>query len=335
MCASFRRSANTIPARKGFVVTFTIEEGAQYHVGTVEVMSNVRAIDPAIAAQSAQTRARATSTTPTLVEKSVEAMTIEAAQARLCLCHCAAARRPQFRDQDHQPRLRRRGRRARLYRAHQHPRQYAHARLCDPPRIRYWRRRRLQPRADRPRRAAAEESRLSSRRSRSPTSRARRPIASSSMSMSRNSRPANSRFLAAIRPPTASLAKSASPSATCMGRGHYAKASVHLRATCSRRRASFVEPYLLGYRMAAGVDLFCAAKFGEQLRFLRLPVDRHQSAPWLCADRRIAFQPRYSFYQQKITLPTNLNDCQFSSNATPSNGRPRRESDNEAGLAPG
>src|SRR5215470_10388943 len=36
------------PARKGFVVTFTIDEGSQYRVGTVEVISNVRAIDPAV-----------------------------------------------------------------------------------------------------------------------------------------------------------------------------------------------------------------------------------------------------------------------------------------------
>src|SRR6185312_12753795 len=35
------------PAKKGFIVTFTIDEGSQYHVGTVDVVSNVRAIDPA------------------------------------------------------------------------------------------------------------------------------------------------------------------------------------------------------------------------------------------------------------------------------------------------
>ena len=42
------------PAKKGFVVTFTIDEGSQYRVGTVEVLSNVRAIDPSVTAQSAQ-----------------------------------------------------------------------------------------------------------------------------------------------------------------------------------------------------------------------------------------------------------------------------------------
>ena len=36
------------PSRKGFIITFTIDEGPQYHVGTVDVLSNVRALDPAI-----------------------------------------------------------------------------------------------------------------------------------------------------------------------------------------------------------------------------------------------------------------------------------------------
>src|SRR6185437_7840530 len=36
------------PAKKGFIVTFTIDEGSQYRVGTVDVISNVRAIDPGL-----------------------------------------------------------------------------------------------------------------------------------------------------------------------------------------------------------------------------------------------------------------------------------------------
>jgi len=34
------------PAKKGFIITFTIEEGAQYHFGTIDIQSNVRAVDP-------------------------------------------------------------------------------------------------------------------------------------------------------------------------------------------------------------------------------------------------------------------------------------------------
>ena len=84
-------------------------------------------------------------------------------QARISVCDGAPARRPQPAKPPHQRRLRRRRRRARLYRAHQHPRQYAHARLRDPARVRYFRRRPLQSRLDRSRRAAHQESRISSR----------------------------------------------------------------------------------------------------------------------------------------------------------------------------
>ncbi len=34
------------PAQKGFIITFAIEEGALYHFGTVDIQSNIRAVDP-------------------------------------------------------------------------------------------------------------------------------------------------------------------------------------------------------------------------------------------------------------------------------------------------
>ena len=80
--------------------------------------------------------------------------------ARLRLRDRAAARRPQFRESHGVDRVHDRRGPAHLYRAHQRPRQHPHARLRDSPRVRYFRRRRLQPRAGRPRRAAAEEPRL-------------------------------------------------------------------------------------------------------------------------------------------------------------------------------
>ncbi|HEX4145040.1 MAG TPA: POTRA domain-containing protein, partial [Pirellulales bacterium] len=36
------------PKKKGFIVTFTIDEGSQYHVGSVDVVSNVRELNPAV-----------------------------------------------------------------------------------------------------------------------------------------------------------------------------------------------------------------------------------------------------------------------------------------------
>ncbi len=67
------------PAKKGFVITFTIDEGSQYHVGTVDVVSNVKAIDPVSLRGSLKLNAGDVYNAD-LVEKTVETMTIEAAK---------------------------------------------------------------------------------------------------------------------------------------------------------------------------------------------------------------------------------------------------------------
>src|SRR6185312_4467016 len=59
------------PAKKGFVVTFTIDEGSQYRVGTVDVISNVRAIDPGVLRGQIKLSAGSVYNAD-LVEKSVE-----------------------------------------------------------------------------------------------------------------------------------------------------------------------------------------------------------------------------------------------------------------------
>ncbi len=67
------------PGRNGFVVTYTIEEGERYRVGTIDVRSSVRAID----AGQMRSRVRMSSGdvyNAEAVEKSVEDMTIEAAR---------------------------------------------------------------------------------------------------------------------------------------------------------------------------------------------------------------------------------------------------------------
>ncbi|HZU89469.1 MAG TPA: outer membrane protein assembly factor BamA, partial [Stellaceae bacterium] len=68
------------PSRKGFVITFTIDEGPQYHVGTVDVISNMRALSPDLLRSRLKVSPGAVYNAD-LVEKSVEAMTIEAAKS--------------------------------------------------------------------------------------------------------------------------------------------------------------------------------------------------------------------------------------------------------------
>ena len=67
------------PAKKGFIVTFTIEEGSLYHFGTIDIQSNVRAVAAAslrpYLLMSAGQRYNGES-----IEKTVEDMTIELAR---------------------------------------------------------------------------------------------------------------------------------------------------------------------------------------------------------------------------------------------------------------
>jgi outer membrane protein insertion porin family len=74
-------SVNSVydPAKKGFVITFNIDEGAFYRFGTVNVQSNVRNVDPALLRAKLRMSAGDTYNAEA-VEKTVEDMTIEAAK---------------------------------------------------------------------------------------------------------------------------------------------------------------------------------------------------------------------------------------------------------------
>ena len=78
------------PDRRGFVVTFTIEEGEQYRVGAVEVQSTVRALDPSLLRRKLRVFAGDVYNAEA-VEKSVEDMTIEAARQGFAFVDRAAA----------------------------------------------------------------------------------------------------------------------------------------------------------------------------------------------------------------------------------------------------
>ena len=142
------------PASKGFIVTFTIEEGAALSLRqcrhSVEYpRRRSRSAAHVLRMQSGDIY------NADAVEKTVEDITVEITKHGypFATVRPRGDRDPQ--NAPHQRRLRGRRGRARLYRAHQHPRQYAHPRLRDPARVRYLRRRCLQSRLDRSRRAAA------------------------------------------------------------------------------------------------------------------------------------------------------------------------------------
>jgi len=94
-----------------------------------------------------------------------------------------------------------------------------------------------------------------------------------------------------------------------MGRGLFAKASVTYGQYARGASLSFVEPYLLDYRVALGLDIF----YREQLAndYISYGTSTLGFSPRLGFALRedLSLQLRYSLYQQSITLPTALNDC--------------------------
>jgi outer membrane protein insertion porin family len=94
-----------------------------------------------------------------------------------------------------------------------------------------------------------------------------------------------------------------------LGRGLYAKASVTYGEYARGVSLSFVNPYLLDYRVAAGLDIF----YKQQLpnSYISYGTTTIGFSPRLGFTLRedLSLQVRYSLYEQSITLPVQLDDC--------------------------
>ena len=94
-----------------------------------------------------------------------------------------------------------------------------------------------------------------------------------------------------------------------LGRGLFAKASVTYGQYARGASLSFVEPYLLDYRVALGLDLF----YREQLAnsYISYTTKTLGFSPRLGFQLRedLSLQLRYSLYQTEISLPYYLANC--------------------------
>jgi outer membrane protein insertion porin family len=93
------------------------------------------------------------------------------------------------------------------------------------------------------------------------------------------------------------------------GLGLAAKVGVTYGQYSKGANFSFVEPYLLGYRLALGLDLY--AKQQLPTNFISYQTDTLGAGVRLGVALRedLSLQLRYSIYQQKIVLPSYLNNC--------------------------
>src|SRR6185312_1348245 len=94
-----------------------------------------------------------------------------------------------------------------------------------------------------------------------------------------------------------------------LGRGLFAKAALTYGQYARGVSLSFVEPYLLDYRVALGLDTF----YREQLpnSYISYGTKTLGFSPRLGFALRedLSLQLRYSIYQQQITLPFQLDNC--------------------------
>ncbi len=94
-----------------------------------------------------------------------------------------------------------------------------------------------------------------------------------------------------------------------LGRGLFAKASVTYGQYARGYSLSFVEPYLLDYRIALGLDFYQRQQLSNS--FISYGTKTLGFSPRLGFSLRedLSLQLRYSIYQQEITLPSTLRNC--------------------------
>jgi outer membrane protein insertion porin family len=295
------------PGRNGFVVTYTIEEGDRYRVGTVDVQSNVRAIEPGLM-RSRVRLSPGNVYNAEAVEKSVEDMTIEAARQG----YAFAVVRPRA-DRDYQARtvnlvfMVDDGQRVYIeqinVRGNTRTRDYVIRREFDVSEGDPYNRA-LINRAERRLRNLGyfKEVRITSEPGSSPD----RVIINVSVEEQ-----STGEFSIGGGYSTADgfLAEVSVGERNFLGYGLYAKAAVQYGQKSSGYTLSFVEPYLLGYRIALGVDIF--SRHQKATNFVSYESRTEGGGLRLGFTLRedLSLQLRYSLFSQKIELPANLRNC--------------------------
>jgi outer membrane protein insertion porin family len=101
-----------------------------------------------------------------------------------------------------------------------------------------------------------------------------------------------------------------------LGRGLFAKATVTYGQYARGVSLSYVDPYLLDYRVAMGLDLFYREQLANQYIAYGTKTLGFSPRVGFTLREDLSLQLRYSIYEQEISLPSYLANC----NNNPSNG---------------
>lgn len=102
-----------------------------------------------------------------------------------------------------------------------------------------------------------------------------------------------------------------------LGRGHIVRAAVQYGQRARGFELSFVEPYLLGQRLAFGLDGFAKQTISSQYTSYTSTTIGGNAKLGIPITDSIVGQLRYSAYQQSIKLPWNYENCNNINPASP------------------
>jgi outer membrane protein insertion porin family len=295
------------PAKKGFNITFTIEEGPLYHFGTADVQSNVRAVD----SQSLQRvlRMRAGDIyNGEAIEKTVEDVTVEVARRG----YPFATVRPRG---DRNPQTRTinvafvvdEGTRAYIERINIHgnirTRDYVIRREFDIAEGDPYNRA-LIDRAER--RLKNLNFFKSVKITNEPGSAPDRVVLNVELEEQSTG---DFSIMGGYSTAEGWLAQMSVSERNLLGTGRFGKIAVTYGEFVRGAEFSFIEPYFLDQRLAAGIDLFAKETLANS--YLSYGTESYGGSFKLGIALRedLALQLRYSIYTQRITLPSYLNDC--------------------------
>ena len=298
------------PAAKGFVVTFTIDEGAQYKVGTIDVVSNVRAIDPSVVRSQLKLSA-GNIYNADLVQKSVEAMTIEASRRGYAFANVRP--RGDRNVQTHTINLSfivEEGARAYIerinIRGNVRTRDYVIRREFDIGEGDAYNRA-LVDRAERRLKNLGFFKNV--KITNEPGSAPDRVV----VNVDVEEQPTGQFSIAGGYSTADGFISEVSISdRNLMGRGQFAKASVSYGQYSRGVELNFVEPYLLGYRMAGGVDLYWRQNLANNYLSYGTKTAGTNLRLGFGLTEELSFAPRYSIYRQEISLIDQYNNCKDS-----------------------
>ncbi len=295
------------PAQQGFVITFTIDEGEQYRIGTVDVRSKVPALNPGLL----QPRLRMSTGdvyNAEAIEKSVEDMTIEASRQGFAF----ATVRPGA-DRNAQARTinlvftAEEGQRTYIerinIRGNTKTRDYVVRREFDVAEGDAYNRA-LINRAER--RLKNLNYFKTVKITTEPGSAPDRVVLDVDVEDQSTGEVSLS---GGYSTSDGALAEASIGERNLFGLGLAAKVGVTYGQYSKGANFSFVEPYLLGYRLALGLDLY--AKEQLPTSFISYQTDTLGAGVRLGVALRedLSLQLRYSIYQQKIVLPSYLDNC--------------------------